>query len=117
MRLVWSFSRLLSRLSGTTSLPTLCTQHFSDSMSLALLEENLEASKGYDYKFPHLRITRKAFPPKTEKEIFGYQSFLGAINDSAVITDSAGSPMTPHSPASPAAYSSPKAGTSAPLVR
>jgi len=82
-----------------------------------LVEENLEASKGYDYKFPHLRITRKAFPPKTEKEIFGYQSFLGAINDSAVITDSAGSPMTPHSPASPAAYSSPKAGTSAPLVR
>ncbi|GAG89006.1 unnamed protein product [marine sediment metagenome] len=35
-----------------------------------LVEENLEASKGYDYKFPYLRITRKAFPPKTEKEIF-----------------------------------------------
>ena len=82
-----------------------------------LIEENIKASKGYDYKFPHLRITRKAFPAKTEKEIFGYQSFLGAINDSAVITDSAGSTMTPHSPASPAAYSSPKAGTSAPLVR
>jgi hypothetical protein len=82
-----------------------------------LVKENIEASKGYEYKFPHLRITRKAFPPKTEKEIFGYQSFLGAINDSAVITDSAGSPMTSHSPSSPAAYSSPKAGTSAPLVR
>ena len=81
------------------------------------VKENFEASKGYDNKFPHLRITRKAFPPKTEKEIFGYQSFLGAINDSAVITDSAGSPMTSHSPSSPAAYSSPKAGTSAPLVR
>ena len=33
---VWSFSRLLSRLSGTTSLPTLWTQHFLDSMVLAL---------------------------------------------------------------------------------
>jgi len=82
-----------------------------------LVEENLEASKGYDYKFPHLRITRKAFPAKTEKEIFGYQSFLGAINDSVVITDSAGRPMTSHSPTSLADSSSPKAGASAPLVR
>jgi hypothetical protein len=31
------------------------------------VEENREASKGYDNKFPHLRITRKAFSPKTEK--------------------------------------------------
>jgi len=35
-----------------------------------LVEENPEASKGYDYKFPYLHFTRKAFPPKTEKEIF-----------------------------------------------
>ncbi len=82
-----------------------------------LVKENLEASKGFGYKFPHLRITRKAFLPKTEKEFIGYQSFLGAISDSAVITDSADSPMTSHSPASPAASCSPKAGTSAPLVR
>jgi hypothetical protein len=31
-----------------------------------LVEENLEASKGYDDKFPYLRITLKAFPPKTK---------------------------------------------------
>ena len=34
-----------------------------------LVEENREASKGYDNKFPHLRITRKAFLPKPEKGI------------------------------------------------
>ncbi len=40
---------------------TLFRQHVS-----RLVEENLEASKGYDDKFPYLRITRKAVPPKTE---------------------------------------------------
>ncbi len=35
-----------------------------------LVKENLEASKGYEYKFPHLRITRKAFLPKNRERNF-----------------------------------------------
>ena len=44
-----------------------------------LVEENLEASKGYDYKFPQLRVTRKAFPAKTEKEILDINHSWGLL--------------------------------------
>ncbi len=39
--------------------------------------ESLESS----YRFPHLRITEKAFPSKTERAISAYMSFLNGINE------------------------------------
>ena len=67
MRLVWSFSWLLSRLSGTTSLPTLWTQHFSDNMSLALLKRTAKLTKYMGISFPTCASLAKHSYPNQRK--------------------------------------------------
>lgn len=44
----------------------------------------LEAYSNGGFRFPHLRITEKAFPAKTEKALSGYFPFLEAIKDKDV---------------------------------
>ena len=77
MRLVWSFSRLLSRLSGTTSLPTLCTQHFSDRMSLALLKRTSKLPKDMTISFPTCASLAKHSRPKQRKKFLGINHSWG----------------------------------------
>lgn len=36
------------------------------------------------YKFPHIKITEKAFPPETERQISKYLTFLNSIEDEKV---------------------------------
>ena len=90
---------------------TLCRQYVS-----RIVEENAKLPKDMTISFPTCASLAKHSCPNQRKEFY-YQSFLEAINDGAVITDSSGRPITPHSPDLPAVSSSPKPGTSAPLVR
>ena len=79
MRLVWSFSRLLSRLSGTTSLPTLWTQHFSDSMSLALLKRTSKIPKDMGISFPTCASLAKLSCPIQRKKFLGINHSWGLL--------------------------------------
>ncbi|MBI3940600.1 MAG: site-specific DNA-methyltransferase [Acidobacteria bacterium] len=43
-----------------------------------------EPLKTKPYRFPHLRITERAFPPDTARAISAYQRFLGRIDDEEI---------------------------------
>jgi len=44
----------------------------------------LDETTAGEYRFPHLRITRKAFPSETEDALSAYHGFLGTIEDENV---------------------------------
>lgn len=49
-----------------------------------LINDPLERSVASDYRFPHLRITDRAFPPSNEQALAAYQHFTDGIENSNV---------------------------------
>ncbi|MEW6532211.1 MAG: DNA methyltransferase [Thermodesulfobacteriota bacterium] len=65
-----------ARIRGHKANERLFAQHLERLRSLLL--DNLGSQS---YRFPHLKITRGAFPEETERAISAYMDFVGSIKD------------------------------------
>jgi DNA modification methylase len=72
-------SAIQARLTADTANIRLFQHH------LGRLEKfPLGSSQSHDFRFPHLRITEKAFPERTERALSSYNTFLAGIRDEDV---------------------------------
>jgi hypothetical protein len=64
---------------GTTALPTLCTQHFSDRMSLALLKRTSKLPKDMSISFPPAHHSQSIPAQKQRKKFLGINHSQGLL--------------------------------------